>query len=61
MVDNLTVVNDGNGNLNAQKLTAKTAKIRCSGNGSAQVNVSGNIDGKSTGNGNITNIGEAKF
>ena len=38
IVDNLEIVCRGNGNLNAEKLIAKKAKITCSGNGNARVN-----------------------
>lgn len=59
VVDNLEVINSGNGNLNAKKLFTKKAKIICRGNGNATVNVSEEIDKKTSGNGSISNIGKA--
>ena len=59
IVDELEVINSGNGNLNAKKLITKKAKIICKGNGSATVNVSDEIVKKSSGNGSISNIGKA--
>jgi Putative auto-transporter adhesin, head GIN domain len=60
-VNYLIIRNSGNGNLYADKLFAKTAVIKCSGNGNATVNVSDKIIGKTSGNGNIINKGAAKF
>jgi Putative auto-transporter adhesin, head GIN domain len=54
-VDNLEVICKGNGNLNATKLSAKTANIICRGNGNAKVNVSGELKNARSGNGNIQN------
>jgi hypothetical protein len=60
IVDNLDVVDKGNGNLNAEKLIVKKAKIICRGNGNVRVNVTDEIDETRSGNGNIVNIGKAK-
>jgi hypothetical protein len=60
IVDNLEVIDKGNGNLNAVDLFAKKATIICRGNGNVRVNVSETIIGKRSGNGNIINIGNAK-
>lgn len=60
IVDNLDVIDKGNGNLNAVNLLAKKATIICRGNGNVRVNVSETISGKKSGNGNIINIGKAK-
>jgi hypothetical protein len=60
IVDNFIVLDKGNGNLNAEKLVAKKAKIICRGNGNVHVNVSDEIQQTRSGNGNITNIGTAK-
>lgn len=56
IVDKLEVICKGNGNLNATKLIAKTAKVICRGNGNAYVNVATIIEAKQSGNGNIENI-----
>lgn len=60
IVDNLEVVDKGNGNLNAVNLLAKKATIICRGNGNVRVNVSETLTGKKSGNGNIINVGKAK-
>ena len=60
IVDNLQVVNKGNGNLDALNLLAKKATILCRGNGNVRVNVSDEIKQTKSGNGNIVNIGKAK-
>jgi hypothetical protein len=61
IVDNLEISCSGNGNLYAEKLTAKNAKVTCRGNGNAKVNASNSIVGNVSGNGNILNIGIASF
>lgn len=61
IVDNLEISCSGNGNLYAEKLTAKNAKVTCRGNGNAKVNASNSIVGNVSGNGNIFNIGNASF
>lgn len=60
IVDNLDIVDKGNGNLNAVNLLAKKANIICRGNGNVRVNVSEFITGKKSGNGSIINVGKAK-
>ena len=60
IVDNLEVIDKGNGNLNAEKLIAKKAKIVCRGNGNVRVNVTGEIEQTRTGNGNIVNVSKLK-
>lgn len=60
IVDNLEVVDKGNGNLNAVNLLSKKATIICRGNGNVRVNVSETLTGKKSGNGNIINVGKAK-
>ncbi|TRX41547.1 GIN domain-containing protein [Flavobacterium restrictum] len=59
IVDNLEVIDKGNGNLNAVHLLAKKATVICRGNGNVRVNVSQTISGKQSGNGNISNCGQA--
>jgi Putative auto-transporter adhesin, head GIN domain len=61
IVDYLEVKCAGNGNLNAKNLKAKNAKVTCRGNGNAYLNVNNIIDSKKSGNGNIENIGNAKY
>ncbi|SHM80805.1 GIN domain-containing protein [Flavobacterium xinjiangense] len=56
IIDNLEIVCRGNGNLNAEKLIAKKAKITCSGNGNARVNATNINESIKSGNGNIVNI-----
>ncbi len=56
IVDYLEVICRGNGNLNAEKLLAKNAKIIGRGNGNARVNAKKIIESNQSGNGNIENI-----
>jgi Putative auto-transporter adhesin, head GIN domain len=58
IVDNLEVLCSGNGNLNAEKLIAKNAKITCRGNGSARINATNITESKKSGNGNIVNVNQ---
>jgi hypothetical protein len=60
-IDLLDVEKVGNGDINAKKLITKNAKIKNTGNGDVLVNVSENLEGNLFGNGNIENIGKAKF
>lgn len=60
-VDVLDVKNTGNGNVFAENLIAKSAKVKSSGNGNAKVNVSTAIEATATGNGSVFNKGKAKF
>lgn len=59
--DKLDVVISGNGNINADKLYAKNAKVKNTGNGDVSINVSQDLNATINGNGNIRNIGKAKF
>jgi hypothetical protein len=61
IVDNLEISCRGNGNLYAEKLSAKNAVVICRGNGNAKLNVSTSIIGTVSGNGNIINYGKANF
>ncbi len=56
IVDYLEVNCRGNGNLNAEKLLAKNAKIICRGNGSAKINAEKITESNRSGNGNIQNF-----
>ena len=58
IVDNLEVICRGNGNLDATKLIAKTAKINCRGNGNAIINSEKIIESNRSGNGNIQNVSQ---
>jgi hypothetical protein len=60
-VEALEVKNSGNGNVYAENLVAKTAKVKSSGNGNAKVNVDVTIEATATGNGSVFNKGKAKF
>lgn len=60
-IDLLDVEKVGNGDVNAKKLITKNAKVKNTGNGDVLVNVSENLEGNLYGNGNIRNIGKAKF
>ncbi|MDN3676263.1 DUF2807 domain-containing protein [Flavobacterium paronense] len=59
--DSLEVVKSGNGDIDAEKLTAKKAVIKNTGNGDVTVNVSQELTAKLNGNGDIKNSGKAKF
>ena len=57
----LDIEKTGNGDVNSEKLIAKNAKIKSTGNGNVVVNVTKEITGKLFGNGDIINKGVAKF
>jgi hypothetical protein len=61
IVNNLNIVNTGNCNTFAENLLAKTAIIKCSGNGNVSVNVSESLNAKASGNSSVKNKGNAKF
>lgn len=60
-VDELEVKNTGNGYSNLAELKTKKANIICRGNGNTTVNVSEEIVATVSGNGNITNKGNANY
>lgn len=60
-VDVLDIKNTGNGNTFAEKLIARKATIKCSGNGNVKVNANEELTAKASGNGNVMNYGKAKF
>ncbi len=60
-IDNLDVINSGNGNSNLNELVSKNAKITSKGNGNVYVFVNETLEGKVSGNGSIKNKGVAKF
>lgn len=59
--DSLDVVKSGNGNITAEKLLAKKAEIKNTGNGDVIVNVAEALSAILNGNGDVKNIGKAKF
>ena len=60
-VTTLDIKNDGNGNINAEKLLTQNAKIKCAGNGNVKVNTTELIEAKAIGNCTVFNIGKGKF
>ncbi|MEC4004198.1 DUF2807 domain-containing protein [Flavobacterium sp. SUN052] len=60
-IDKLEVINKGNGNTKAKELIAKTAIIKCSGNGNVYTNTSDELTAKASGNSSIVNYGKAEF
>ena len=60
-VDLLDVFSAGNGNVKAGSLDAKTAIIRAKGNGDVVVRATENITAKTSGNGDVRNLGKAKY
>lgn len=60
-IDVLDVVKTGNGDVIAENLLAKKADLKSTGNGNVVVNVSKELTGKLSGNGDIINKGKAKF
>lgn len=59
--DSLDVVKSGNGDISCDKLQVKIANIKNTGNGDVIVNVTEQLTANLNGNGNIKNIGKAKF
>ena len=55
------VVKSGNGNIIAEKLLAKKADIINTGNGDVAINVSEQLTAQLNGNGDVKNVGKAKF
>ena len=60
-VEKLEIINDSNGNIQAQNLLSKEALVTCLGNGNVTLNCSEKISAKTTSNGNINNVGLAKY
>jgi hypothetical protein len=59
-IDELDIVKSGNGNVYAEKLVAKKIKILSSGNGSVIVKTDCPFNARSSGNGNIVNMGKGR-
>ncbi|WP_298221163.1 DUF2807 domain-containing protein [Flavobacterium sp.] len=59
--DSLDIEKTGNGDIHAEKLTAKKATVKSSGNGNVVVNATQKITVSLKGNGDIKNVGAASF
>ncbi|CAM3466356.1 Putative auto-transporter adhesin head GIN domain-containing protein [Flavobacterium longum] len=60
-VDVLDVISEGNGNVKAASLTAKTIEVSATGNGDITVRSTEKITAKTSGNGDVRNVGKAKY
>ncbi|WP_284651442.1 GIN domain-containing protein [Flavobacterium terrisoli] len=60
-IDSLDIIKSGNGNIDSGKLTAKKADIKNTGNGDVIVNATEDLTAILNGNGDVKNIGKAKF
>jgi hypothetical protein len=60
-IDVLDIIKIGNGDIDASNLNARKAELKSTGNGNLTVNVSEMLSARLTGNGDVINIGKAKF
>lgn len=60
-IDELDIKKDGNGDVNAKNLIAKTAKVKCYGNGNVDVHVQISLTAHGSGNGNVGQFGPGKI
>lgn len=60
-IDSLDIIKSGNGSIDSGKLMAKKGDVKNTGNGDVIVNVSNELTAQLNGNGDIKNIGKAKF
>lgn len=60
-IDKLDIIKKGNGDVNAVNLITQNAEIKSTGNGNVTINVFKELTGILFGNGDIKNIGKAKF
>lgn len=60
-VDLLDVISNGNGNVKAGSLDAKTVIVGAKGNGDVVVRATESITAKTSGNGDVRNLGKAKY
>ena len=60
-IDELDIKKNGNGNVNAQKLIAKTAKVKSYGNGNISVNSQISLVAHGTGNNSVIQFGQGKI
>lgn len=61
VIDELDIKKSGNGDVNAKKLIAKTAKVKSVGNGNVSVYSQISLQGSGVGNGNIIQTGPGKI
>jgi Putative auto-transporter adhesin, head GIN domain len=59
-VDNLDLISDGNGEIDADNLTATTAKVKANGNNNTHFNATNSYAAHLNGNGEIVNKGQGK-
>jgi hypothetical protein len=60
-IDELDVKKDGNGDVSAKNLIAKTAKVKCYGNGNVDVYTQISLTAHGSGNGNVVQFGPGKI
>jgi hypothetical protein len=60
-IDELDIKKSGNGNVNVQKLVAKTAKVKSYGNGNVSVNSQISLVAHGTGNNSVLQFGQGKI
>ncbi len=60
-VTSLEIKNAGNGNIYAEKLMTKNAKIKCTGNGNVKINASDTIVANASGNCSVFNSGKGNY
>lgn len=60
-IDELDIKKDGNGDVNAKNLIAKTAKVKCYGNGNVDVHTQISLTAHGSGNGNVGQFGPGKI
>lgn len=60
-IDELDIKKNGNGNVKAQKLVAKTAKVKSYGNGNVLVNAQISLVAHGTGNNSVMQFGQGKI
>lgn len=60
ITNNVKIVSNGNGNVNTKKLISKNASVTKTGNGNIYINTKNKFMVKSTGNGDVVNVGEGK-
>ncbi len=60
-IDELDIKKSGNGNIKAQKLVAKTAKVKSYGNGNVLVNSQISLTAHGTGNNSVIQFGQGKI
>jgi hypothetical protein len=60
-INELSIKKNGNGNINSQKLIAKTAKVKSYGNGNVSVNSQISLVAHGTGNNSVLQFGQGKI